>query len=45
MERDGWRVLRFWANHVVQDRESIWAEIEQVVLTPHLTSPLKGRGT
>jgi very-short-patch-repair endonuclease len=42
MERDGWRVLRFWANHVVQDRESIWAEIEQVVLTPHLTSPLKG---
>jgi very-short-patch-repair endonuclease len=34
MEREGWRVLRFWAHHVVQNREGIWAEIEQAVSTP-----------
>ncbi|MFO1159857.1 MAG: DUF559 domain-containing protein [Reyranellaceae bacterium] len=28
MEREGWRVLRFWANEVVQDREGMWAAIE-----------------
>ena len=31
MEREGWRVVRFWANEVVQNPEGIWAEIEQVV--------------
>jgi len=39
MERDGWRVVRFWANHVVADRESVWAEIEQALSPPHLASP------
>ncbi|MGZ5902329.1 MAG: DUF559 domain-containing protein [Reyranella sp.] len=31
MEREGWRIVRFWANEVVQNPEGIWAEIEQVV--------------
>ncbi len=39
MERDGWRVVRFWANHVVADHESVWAEIEQALSPPHLASP------
>jgi len=43
MERKGWRVLRFWANHVVQNPEGIWAEIEQVVSVP-LTQPLPQGG-
>jgi very-short-patch-repair endonuclease len=28
MEREGWRVIRFWANEVVQNPEGIWAAIE-----------------
>ena len=28
MEREGWRVIRFWANEVVQNPESIWSAIE-----------------
>lgn len=28
MERAGWRVLRFWANHVVANTEGVWTEIE-----------------
>jgi very-short-patch-repair endonuclease len=28
MERDGWRVIRFWANEVVQNPEGIWTTIE-----------------
>ena len=34
---------RFWANHVVQNPEGIWAEIEQVVSIP-LTQPLPQGG-
>jgi len=47
MEHQGWRVVRFWANEVVQNPEGIWAEIEQVVgnSPPHLASPQWGRGT
>ena len=47
MEREGWHVMRFWANEVVQNPEGIWAEIEQVVgaRPPHLASPPRGRGT
>ncbi|HEY6715795.1 MAG TPA: DUF559 domain-containing protein [Reyranella sp.] len=47
MEREGWRVVRFWANEVVQNPEGIWAEIEQLVSDspPHLVSPPRGRGT
>lgn len=44
MERDGWRVLRFWANQVVENREGIWAEIERALIAnaPHLGSkPIK----
>ncbi len=41
MEREGWRVVRFWANEVVQNTEGIWAKIEQVVADcpPHLPLP------
>src|SRR3979490_2877351 len=45
MEREGWRVLRFWANYVVQNPEGIWTEIALVlgdggqVATPHVPSP------
>ena len=28
MEREGWRVIRFWANEVVQNPEGIWSAIE-----------------
>ncbi len=43
MERPGWRVLRFWANHVVANREGVWAEIEQELAKPsHLASPPSG---
>ena len=28
MEREGWRVIRFWANEVVQNRDGIWTAIE-----------------
>jgi very-short-patch-repair endonuclease len=28
MERQGWRVMRFWANEVVQNPEGIWSAIE-----------------
>jgi very-short-patch-repair endonuclease len=28
MEREGWRVIRFWANEVVQNPEGIWTTIE-----------------
>ncbi|MBU8876115.1 DUF559 domain-containing protein [Reyranella sp. MMS21-HV4-11] len=47
MEQDGWRVLRFWANQVVENPEGIWTEIEQALLAsaPHLASPPRGRGT
>lgn len=31
MESQGWRVIRFAANRVVADRESIWAEIDAVL--------------
>jgi very-short-patch-repair endonuclease len=31
MEREGWQVVRFWANQVVQNPEGTWAEIEQVI--------------
>jgi very-short-patch-repair endonuclease len=45
MERDGWRVLRFWANYVVQNPEGVWTEIEQLISSPpHPTSPPRGRG-
>jgi len=48
MEREGWRVLRFWANEVVQNPEGIWIMIEQVLggggQPPHPSSPPTGRG-
>ena len=46
MESEGWRVVRFWANHIVENPEGIWQEIELVLKNrpPHLTSPPRGRG-
>jgi len=43
LEREGWRVVRFWANHVVQNPDGIWAEIEQLITNP-LTQPLPQGG-
>jgi very-short-patch-repair endonuclease len=34
MERVGWRVIRFWANEMVANPESIWTEIERVLNAP-----------
>ncbi|MEI7872865.1 MAG: DUF559 domain-containing protein [Alphaproteobacteria bacterium] len=31
MEQDGWRVLRFWANEVVQNPEGVWMAVEQAL--------------
>lgn len=47
MESEGWRVLRFWANHVVENPEGIWAEIEQAASapSPSLSPRRRGRGT
>ncbi len=48
MEREGWRVLRFWANHAVENPEGIWTEISLALgdggPPPHPTSPPRGRG-
>ncbi|MGQ0585080.1 MAG: endonuclease domain-containing protein [Reyranella sp.] len=43
LERKGWRVVRFWANHVVQNPDGIWAEIEHLITIP-LTQPLPQGG-
>ena len=46
MESEGWRVLRFWANEVVQNPEGIWSAIEIAlndrVHPPHPASPPSG---
>jgi len=34
IEREGWRVLRFWANKVVANPEGVWMEIERVLSGP-----------
>jgi very-short-patch-repair endonuclease len=48
LEREGWCVLRFWANEVVENPEGIWTAIEialtEPVVPPHPTSPPRGRG-
>jgi very-short-patch-repair endonuclease len=44
MERDGWRVLRFWANQVVDNREGVWAEIEQALLASAPSPSLSPKG-
>jgi very-short-patch-repair endonuclease len=44
LKSQGWRVLRFWANEVVANREGIWAAIDATLgaLPPHLASPHSG---
>src|SRR6195256_3430523 len=46
MEREGWQVLRFWANEVVQNPEGIWSAIEialnERAQPPHPASPPSG---
>jgi very-short-patch-repair endonuclease len=44
MERDGWRVLRFWANQVVEHPEGIWAEIERALLANAPSPSLSPKG-
>ncbi len=39
MEREGWRILRFWANEVVQNPEGIWSAIE-IALSDSSVTPL-----
>lgn len=34
MEREGWRVLRFWTNEVVQNPEGIWTAIQLTLNSP-----------
>ena len=34
MEREGWQVLRFWANEVLQNPEGIWTAIRSAVDPP-----------
>jgi very-short-patch-repair endonuclease len=31
MQRHGWRVVRFAANSVAENREGIWTEIERLL--------------
>ena len=45
LERQGWRVVRFWASEVVANPEGIWLTIESIIDPPHLASPPRGRGT
>src|SRR5262245_42771092 len=46
MENQGWRVVRFGANEVVQNPEGIWAAIQSLIdehaSPPLLTSPPSG---
>jgi len=44
MQNLGWRVLRFWANEVVANRDGVWAAIDVALSTspPHLASPPSG---
>jgi very-short-patch-repair endonuclease len=46
MEREGWRVVRFGANEVVQNPEGIWTAIEialnERASPPHPASPPSG---
>jgi len=39
MESLGWRVVRFWANEVVDNPDGIWMEIEQVTNASVTSSP------
>jgi very-short-patch-repair endonuclease len=34
MEREGWRILRFWANEVMQNPEGIWSTIQLALHSP-----------
>lgn len=43
MERQGWRVLRFWANDVLESPEGVWTALSAALAAPpHLTSPPGG---
>jgi very-short-patch-repair endonuclease len=44
-EIKGYRVLRFWNNDVIQNKEGVLEKIKEVLTQvnhPHLTSPVKG---
>lgn len=34
LNRDGWRVVRFWANEVVENPEGIWSAIQIALREP-----------
>jgi 2-isopropylmalate synthase len=51
LEGQGWKVLRFWNNEVVQNREGFWRQFSLMQPTPHPALPAtfspreKGRRT
>jgi very-short-patch-repair endonuclease len=46
LEAEGYRVLRFWNNDVLQDPRGVWTRIDRALLErhPHPASPIKGEG-
>jgi very-short-patch-repair endonuclease len=52
LQENGYRILRFWNNDVLNNRDGVWARIEQSLndlgqlprVTPTLTLPLNGGG-
>jgi very-short-patch-repair endonuclease len=47
LERNGFRILRFWNNEVLQNREGVYTRILEVLREPHPSprpSPARGEG-
>jgi len=44
LESQGFRVLRFWNNEVIEDMEGVWASIAAAFSPSPQPSPLKGEG-
>ena len=44
LESQGFRVLRFWNNEVIENMEGVWASIAAALSPSPQPSPLKGEG-
>ena len=44
LEHEGYRILRFWNNDVLQNIEGVIFKITEYLEYPHLTSPVEGEG-
>jgi len=45
LEAEGYRVLRFWNNEVMENIEGVWMRIRETLLAPVISpSPLRGEG-